>query len=74
MGCLLRLITVMLLTAGACLWLVFLGQVYEKLVHPEQKNFNSGEFFWLGLGLFFLTAITYLGFRAKRAARSAKDA
>ena len=74
MGCLLRLITVMLLTLGALLWFVFLGQLYEKLVHPEQKNLNTGEFFWLGLALFFFTAITYMGFRIKRASRRAKNA
>jgi len=53
MGCLLRLITVMLLTLGALLWFGFLGALYEKMLHPGQKNLNTKHLFWLGLGLFF---------------------
>jgi hypothetical protein len=66
MGCLLRLVTVMLLTMGAFLWFMFLGQLYEKLVHPAQKNLNGEEFYLFGLVLAFFTVIIALGFRRWR--------
>jgi len=56
----------MLLTIGGLSWLIFLGQLYEKLVHPEDKNLNGGEFFLVGLVLTFFTVIVYLGFRSHR--------
>ena len=65
MGCLLRLITVMLLTVGVFLWFFFLTQLYEKVAHPQQRNLSSGEFFLTGLVLTFFTIVTYLGFRSR---------
>jgi len=67
MGCLLRLITVMFLTAGALLWFAFLVQLYEKIVHPHQKNLSGEGFFLVGLILAFFTVIIYLGFRSRSA-------
>lgn len=64
MGCSLQLIKVMLLT-GVLLWLTFLSQLYEKLVHPERKNLSGGGFFLVGLALAFFTVIIYLGFRSR---------
>ncbi len=51
MKLLLRLVTVMLVTLGAFLWLVFLSQFYEKIVRPETKNLRGEEFFLVGLVL-----------------------
>ena len=65
MGCLLKLVTGMLLGIGAFLWFAFLGQLYEKTMHPDMKNFSGSEFFLAGLILAFLTALTYLGFRSR---------
>jgi hypothetical protein len=65
MGCLLKLVTGGLLTIGALLWLTFLVQLFEKLVHPQQKNLSGEGFFIVGLVLTFLTAFIYLGFRSR---------
>ncbi|WP_210514018.1 hypothetical protein [Hymenobacter terricola] len=67
MGCLLKVMTAMFLTAGALLWLVFLGQLYEKMVHPNQKNLNGEQFFLIGLVLAFFTVIICLGLRSRSA-------
>ena len=56
----------MLLTMGAFLWLCFLEALYEKLVHPAQKNLSGEQFFLVGLVLVFFTVIIYLGFRSQR--------
>ena len=73
MGYLLRLITAMLLTIGALSWLIFLGQLYEKLVHPGDKNLSGGEFFLAGLVLVFFTLVVYIGFRPHRETPPTKE-
>ena len=72
MGCLLKLITVMLLAIGGISWVFFFAQLFKKIVHPNQKNLRGEEFFLVGLMLLFLTVISYLGFR-KRSLRNTPD-
>ena len=61
----------MLGTAGAVLWLFFLTQLFEKFVHPMQRNLSNEEFFLAGLVLALFTTVTYLGFRDR--SESKKD-
>ena len=66
MRVLLRTTTGIIVAFGAFVWGVFLVQLYEKAVHPHQKNLNGDEFYGVGLILTFLTVMAYLGLHSAR--------